>query len=580
MSATAVVIATIGGTDVHATAKAVVPQPQQFDDPYGRSKNDLRQWGAALQEAIRRHGVPAVAGELALPKLQPILQRIATNEAPDGAAIDVVLLASDQPDAGDPQLQAFRREDTVTVAAALTELLGVITDVDLREVHELSLTGNPAAFEDMWEATGPVIDRLCYLMRPVQLHLATVGGAPAMGHAIKARCWDVAARHAIEVRSWRLVDGAAQAERSVELLAGSAERHRIRELADAYGFADVLGAVAVTDALPAETAQRLRHRAQVGQKLLELDLAGLHGQPEDDGLQPVLDAAAALRFVDEPHERGGALEDLTPLYRHLLEVLAVRWQRDETTLTVAVLHLIGEFVGLLAWQRALDHPADPRRLPAWVQRPHCLWGVGGDGCAHPPAITSVARRLRDDVPARTQPTPPTANRAQWQRFLRDDYARVADALLACGHRRSAGPASKPRKGCTQPCAIVTDLDQPIRQSLEARSQVAAEFAASPLMTLRHHAPVGHFFGVPSADEVGDALRHTMDRVLRVDLGGADLGDPWQQLHTQAEEVRRDPVGQMPAAISRMLAVVAGAPLSPSTLLADTKTLVTDELTDP
>ena len=43
-----------------------------------------------------------------------------------------------------------------------------------------------------------------------------------------------------------------------------------------------------------------------------------------------------------------------------------------------------------------------------------------------------------------------------------------------------------------------------RRDLDARVRLALIYAESPIVALRHHAPVGHFFGVPSFAEIAEA----------------------------------------------------------------------------
>ena len=53
-----------------------------------------------------------------------------------------------------------------------------------------------------------------------------------------------------------------------------------------------------------------------------------------------------------------------------------------------------------------------------------------------------------------------------------------------------------------------------RRDLDARVRLALVYVGSPLVALRHHAPVGHFFGVPSVQEISAAWLADLDEAHR------------------------------------------------------------------
>jgi hypothetical protein len=53
--------------------------------------------------------------------------------------------------------------------------------------------------------------------------------------------------------------------------------------------------------------------------------------------------------------------------------------------------------------------------------------------------------------------------------------------------------------------------------------VATGFADSPVVALRHSAPVGHFFGVPQTDDVRDAWEESVEWLCRPWLGDGPYG---------------------------------------------------------
>ena len=83
---------------------------------------------------------------------------------------------------------------------------------------------------------------------------------------------------------------------------------------------------------------------------------------------------------------------------------------------------------------------------------------------------------------------------------------------------------------------------------------------SPVVALRHHAPVGHFFGVPSTAEISDAWLRTWERLAAPwpdganPLAAAGLGAP-------------DPAEALPG-MSALVSAVAGRTVGPGTLIRD------------
>jgi hypothetical protein len=102
---------------------------------------------------------------------------------------------------------------------------------------------------------------------------------------------------------------------------------------------------------------------------------------------------------------------------------------------------------------------------------------------------------------------------------------------------------------------MTRLDDKERADLVARCRLAHTFIDGALVRLRHSAPVGHGFGVPSPEEVEHAWARTRTALRRHPLGEAALADAGTDPY---------PLPGLPALIS----AVAGAPITPGTLLRD------------
>ncbi|CAN5261566.1 hypothetical protein BH20ACT5_BH20ACT5_25370 [soil metagenome] len=236
----------------------------------------------------------------------------------------------------------------------------------------------------------------------------------------------------------------------------------------------------------------------------------------------------------------GALTSLVPTYRLFLEVLAVRWDRGELSSVLAVVHLISEYLPLLAWEPVLGHAGDPARLGTAVAGPGSRWGTDDRECDHPPAIR---RALRSALEL------PAEDTERWDRYLDRDHSRVSGALGQCAsHARRGRP--EPTRTCTDPCSVWTRLEPSLAQDLERRMTLVGVFANSPVLALRHAAPVGHGFGVPDRRELLEDWEETWARLTR----------PW------ADGV--NPLAGVPAAgeplpgLASFLSVVAGIELTP------------------
>ncbi|GAA3118113.1 hypothetical protein GCM10010466_06330 [Planomonospora alba] len=271
---------------------------------------------------------------------------------------------------------------------------------------------------------------------------------------------------------------------------------------------------------------------EFGQRLLSLDAEDF--AVEAPQVPPALRRRArACTMPQTPrHQPRGALESLRPAYGLLLEVIAIRWHRRELSPMVAALHIASEYLPLLAFEPVLGHAGDPVRWPAGLSAPGSRFGVIGDrGCDHTKAEQSAANRT-----LRVAAEPAEG----WRAYFDRQHSQVAGALATCV------------SGCRTPCTSMDWVDGGLRDDLALRSRVALAFADTPLVRLRHAAPVGHGFGVPSPEEVLDAWERSRVLLAKNEVGGA--------------AAREDgfPLPGLPSLFS----AVAAAPVAPSTLLED------------
>ncbi len=330
-------------------------------------------------------------------------------------------------------------------------------------------------------------------------------------------------------------------------------------LARRYSFADVaalIGQGAAGAALTTRDGALIDQLCAFGQRLMDLDAEdfGIVDAARDantdhtfadriaaDAVPADLVARArACRMPQDPRERDrGALGSLVPAFRLLLEVIAVRWARRETAAVVAAIHITSEYLPLLAWESVLGHAGDPARIGPAVTGEGSVWGDFDDrDCAHTRPERSAAHHA---VHAAHESGP------QWRSYLDRQHSTVAHALAVCGGE------------CRKPCSVVTRYPEPTQALLERRSRAALEYVSSPIVRLRHTAPVGHGFGVPSVGEVREAWLRS-----RGSLGA---------LEPAARTEDGYPLPGLPSFFSAL----AGRPVTPDTLVADTATALLSAL---
>lgn len=257
-------------------------------------------------------------------------------------------------------------------------------------------------------------------------------------------------------------------------------------------FRELGETVRTLDALRGRDRRRVLELCRAGSRLLDLDAVGM---ADVDGVSPrVRQAVAVMAFPSRADDaRRGSLDSLVPLYELMLECLRIHWARAETARVTLLLHLMAEYLPMLVWESVVGHAGDPLRLRSHVVSTY--WGT--PDCVAPLHRRSAAQRvlaLRVDGPDGVQ-------REQWQVYLDRWHARVAGHLRQCALRPGQGRPNPEGGGCDAPCGVVTQLAPPVLADLASRMVLAAQFADSPVVALRHAAPVGHFFGVPSQQEV-------------------------------------------------------------------------------
>lgn len=324
-------------------------------------------------------------------------------------------------------------------------------------------------------------------------------------------------------------------------------------LARRYSFGDVAALVA-GGARPDRDSARIDQVCTFGQQLLDLDAedfgntggfgsTGDFGNPDgtrdpaDEAVPPELVARArACRMPQDPRERShGALTSLVPAFGLLLEVIAVRWARREMASLVAAVHITSEYLPLLIWESVLGHAGDPARLGPDVGGDGSAWGdFDNRECLHTRPERSAARHAVRVVHESV---------GQWRTYLDRQHSNVSHALATCAAE------------CRQQCSVMTRHPAEQRDELRQRCRTALVYGSTPIVRLRHSAPVGHGFGVPSPTEVRDAWVHSRSELARLEPA-VDTEDGY-------------PLPGLPSLFS----AVAGRPVRPDTLVADTATVL-------
>lgn len=268
---------------------------------------------------------------------------------------------------------------------------------------------------------------------------------------------------------------------------------------------DAIAALLAAEGQDAPAHQRALSLAVAAKRVLDLDAEDFGEISEGFADRPWANALEAACFPPEPSSpRRGALASLMPLYALMLEVLELRAARREPLQVVVTAHLMGEYMPQLAWETVFGHAGDPLRLGASVGE---RWGSTDPACPHTSALRATARRALNAA---------QGDKAGYTAYLDRFHSRQGAALAVCAlNHATIGAGERPDVGttCPNPCAWATRPDLAARKALDARVRVAMIYRDSPLVALRHHAPVGHFFGVPSRAEIEQAWELTWSRLI-------------------------------------------------------------------
>jgi hypothetical protein len=322
-------------------------------------------------------------------------------------------------------------------------------------------------------------------------------------------------------------------------------------LATRYAFRDVAALVergACRSSRAPSEAEKIQQLCVFGQRLLDLDAEDF-GEADSAANADVGHAFAdqltgeavperlvarslGARMPQSPREVGrGALATLRPAFSLLLEVIAVRWMRREMSALVAALHITSEYLPMLIWEPVLGHAGDPARMPVSVGGKDSRWGKVADReCPH-----SMPEKAAADRALRVSAEPDRA----WRAYLDRQHSTVSTALAICAAE------------CRTRCTVITRWRGEDQDRLAKACKVAEEFTGSALIRLRHSAPVGHGFGVPSPREVLRTWAHTRD--------GLGVHEPAALIDD----------GYVLPGLPSLFSALGGARIAPDTMIAET-----------
>ncbi len=302
---------------------------------------------------------------------------------------------------------------------------------------------------------------------------------------------------------------------------------------------------------PSPQLARAHDLAVAGKRVLDLDAEDFGDIAEGFSELPWARRLAAACFPLTPRDpQRGALESLVPLYELMLEVLDLRARRQEPLQVVVTAHLIGEYLCQLAWEPVFGHAGDPLLMAGSVGE---KWGTDSPDCPHGSAARATARRSLNAC---------NGDVAGYTAYLDRFHSRLGPTLAVCALNHATIDAGvRPDVGdtCPTPCrwALRGTLSQ--RRDLDARIRLALLYRDSAIVSLRHHAPVGHFFGVPSVGEISDAWLRTWERVSQPWPDGAN------PLRTAGTDAAADEA--LPG-MAALVSAVAGRPITAGTLIRD------------
>jgi hypothetical protein len=302
-------------------------------------------------------------------------------------------------------------------------------------------------------------------------------------------------------------------------------------------------ATAATTSRP-EVHAKIRNLARLGEAVLNVDTHDFESWCQDEQIPKHIRDDLALRIwpLKMQDKAVGALDSLIPTFELLLEVFETRILKGDISMGLSIIHLMTEYLPLLGWETELGHAGNPKQLAEYLSQPNAMWQ--SEACP----LNRQQRKAFANVI--------TANDSQknWSIYLRDSHSRVAASLSICASVPNPSSEVSGQRTCRTPCSIRKG-----NKDLAWAMVLVRRLKDSSLLTLRHDAPVGHFFSVPQEPEILASWETT-----------------WQGLIADRDEApeRQNPLRNVTrtgalAGFPELLGVVAGLPgaMLPSNLIS-------------
>lgn len=301
-------------------------------------------------------------------------------------------------------------------------------------------------------------------------------------------------------------------------------------------------ATAATTSRP-EVHAKIRNLARLGEAVLNVDTHDFESWCQDDQIPQHIRDDLALRTwpLKMQDEATGALHSLIPTFELLLEVFETRILKGDISMGLSIIHLMTEYLPLLGWEQELGHAGNPKQLSQYLLQQDAMWQT--DDC---PLNRQQRKAFQSAI---------TANESQknWNIYLRDNHSRVAASLSVCAGVPNPISEVSGQRTCRTACAIRKG-----NTDLAWAMVLVRRLKDSSLLTLRHDAPVGHFFSVPQEPEILVSWESTWQGLI------ADR-DEAPALQNPLRSITR--TGAL-AGFPELLGIVAGldGPMRPSNLV--------------
>jgi hypothetical protein len=302
-------------------------------------------------------------------------------------------------------------------------------------------------------------------------------------------------------------------------------------------------ATAATTSRP-EVHAKIRNLARLGEAVLNVDTHDFESWCQDENIPQHIRDDLALRIwpMQRQENAVGALHSLIPTFELLLEVFETRILKGDISMGLSIIHLMTEYLPLLGWEKELGHAGNPKQLAEHLSQPNAMWQT--DECP----LNRQQRKAFENVIS--------ANSSQrsWSIYLRDSHSRVAASLSICGGVPNPLSEVSGQRTCRTPCAIRKG-----NTDLAWEMVLVRRLKESSLLTLRHDAPVGHFFSVPQEPEILESWETTWQGLT------ADRDEAPEAQNPLRKVVRTGALAGLP----ELLGVVAGVEgaMQPSNLVS-------------